>query len=453
MRWTIAILAVLLLSAGCLGSSEPEDPGQAEDGIDEPPRFEAPTNVSTERPGAEPVVDVASGGTIFVQGIGSNDNDESVNNVWRSTDEGDSWTRLDLPRPVHRYSGDAFVAVGPDDTLYVANAFGPDAPPGQGPLNPVVFGPNTLQVYRSEDLGDTWTRLDPPQLPENVHRMWLHPVEDGTLHLLAATTGSPGSTIAGSAPGPQPLYYARSGDRGETWSDPVKVHPNRSLGSDLAIGPDGRLYTAILLSDPLRWTLASSEDGSNWTLREAFELQGKLRSVWHSLDIDESGHLYLAWGATRNETAHAFLATSADQGRTWSSPTQIGDPNGTQMLPWMTVRAPGVIEALYYATTDEVNPIQEEAAWYAEQATVRNATTPDPEIHRTRLTSWTVHEGTICTLGSTCFQFDSDRRLLDYTWITGGPQGRMHAAFASTQWDSDDSAFPVHGLSLPRGST
>lgn len=460
MRMIPWLMVVAALLAGCLGALD-QDSDAAPEGPEtgaQAPSVAALANVSSEKPGAEPVVDVASDGTIYVQGLGFHPDEGPAgavrtsffrSSVFRSTDGGASWEDVSPPDTGRWDTGDGFVAVGPDDTVYAANAYGRSAfqeVAGQ----PVSASPSkTFQLSRSGDGGDTWERLTPPQPPNRIHRMWIVPSEDGTLHVTLASLGA--------SPDTRPLWYLRSDDGGETWTQPVLVHPQRSFGSDLVLGPDGTLSIAIWTpAETPAWTLMRSSDrGASWEAvpAEGLTNEGAFASSWQSLTVDPDRTLYLAWVEEREGRTQLIYAVSSDGGEHWSTPVPIAPSKSDQMLGWIEARGAGELVAVWYAAGDAAPG--ESTPWHGAFARIAGADTDDPSIQRLELARWPVHQGPICQAGTCAGQGGENttgRELLDFTWVTVGPSGRAHAALASTQWDRP-GAFPVHAsIELPARS-
>lgn len=442
-----ALLAVLVLAApalaGCLGGSSPTPKaGEGTDarldgteatGYPELPTFSDPVVLTREAPGSEPVVDAASDGTLFYQGIGFGYVEEVVrltNKVWRSTDGGSSWTDVTPPVTGKEATLDAFLHVGPDDTVYVANAAG-----------------GTLSLWRSDDLGETWIPLPVPQPPTPIHRMWIQTEADGTLHVAAAglvynepTTG---------------LYYMRSEDAGVTWTPPENVDPEYTLGSPLVV-QDGSLYfVSLRRGTDGEWKLVRSPDGGDtWEDRPMWSVETQLESSWQSLVADENGTLYFTWAEMRNDTGRVLYRASNDRGETWSDEHQIaGLRDGSQTMPWASSHEAGILDLVWYAAEETGAPAETSTGWYAHMARVDGADGTTPRMNITRLTPDPVHEGPLCNDGPGCSE---GRELADYPWIDHGADGAVHTAFASTVERPDPPSidYPVvdHGVPLYVGA-
>lgn len=443
MRRLSALLALVALLSGCLqGSPSPEGP--ADRAVEDLLRFLPPVGVSKEWPGSEPVIAVASDGTVYVEGVGGMPNGRgNVNKVWRSDDGGATWTDVTPPGPGQERSNDGFVAVGNGDRVYAANVFS-----------------LSFQVYRSDDKGATWTPLNVPRLPALMHRHWITPVGDRTVHVTvealppAYAPRLVGLPVDGPATPNEGMWYFRSDDLGETWTQPVQIDPKVNFAGqgNMAVSADGqKLYVPRYEEDvPVseqtyekgHWYLLASEDGGEtWERREMFDLTSELASALPSTAIDEDGTLYVAWSQERDGVSRTHLAVSKDGGRTWTAPLQLPLPAGTHAMPWIDVKAPGTLGLMWYAADEEGRASKLDAPWHVDYALVTDAATDAPQVQRVRVTPEPIHQGNVCAKGPACVS-PEDRRLLDYPWIDFGPDGAAHLVFASTEWDRP-SAFAV----------
>lgn len=454
-RLWIPVAIVFLLAAGCIGAEERtateptegmedqtaagptgNDPAGG-DLADPPPRFADPVNVTTEKPGAEPMLDVASDGTIYLTGTGPGNTAEAGRStvtaptqpVFRSRDDGETWTEITPAVPTAGHTGlDNALAVGGDGTVYYANAAG-----------------TTLQVYRSTDRGESWLPALTAPFPNPMHRTWFASEGNTTIHLAVESLSDFRN------------WHHASTDSGVTWGPPTPMHSDPGFGSDLAIDPnDGTLYiarTSLVDSnteDDPGWDLWSSTDGgTTWTEHEMFPKRAEVTASWQSLEVGPNGTIYMVWAQAHEGTSLVHYAFSTDGGDSWSEPKPLVEVDGSQTLPWMDVRGPGELGVLWYAADEPGLPGELDADWHVDYAIVEEADTADPSAHRVRVTDRPIHQGAICTDGPWC---DSGRDLLDFTWIEFGPDDRAHLAYASTMWDKP-SAFPVYAGELEPWST
>lgn len=452
-----ALIALLLLGpalVGCLGDQVADPPDAEEPGAQAPEQpgvLERFANVSSDRAASEPVVDVGPNGTLYLQGKGYAPEETAQGfvraslfgqAVWRSTDRGQTWTNVSPPRTGNWSSGDGFVSVDDGGTVYVANAYGRFL---QAPTGSYATATRTFELFRSEDKGDSWEKLAPPQVGDQIHRMWIQHGDGGTLHLtLAAKDRIPQGTSGAEA---QPLWYLRSDDAGDTWQPPVLLDETRSIGTDLALAPDGTLAIAVWTpANEQDWTLLRSTDGgSTWESSPAGPdgTDEGFASSWQALEAGPDGELHLAWAQKIDGRVQARYISSTDGGETWTEPRPLLDIEGEQLLPWIVQRGPGVLGVGWYGTSGD--PANGSSRWRAHVAVVTNATgTPTVEQHA--ISPRLVHEGQLCVSG-TCAgeaaEGNGTNPLQDFSWITEGPQGGLHAAFASSQWDGI-GAFPVY---------
>lgn len=420
----LLILAVLL--AGCASLPEPGA---------QPLRFLEPVAVSTEAPGAEPVIAVAPDGTAYVEGIGRMGNG-NVNKVWRSDDAGRSWTDVTPPAFGQERSNDGFVAVADDGTVYAANVFS-----------------LTFQVFRSDDKGQTWTRLNVPPIPALMHRHWIWPVND-TLHVtIEALPPSFLPYLAGAPPVPSGasdsqsgMWYTRSRDRGATWSEPVQIDPivNFAGQSNMVVSADGqRLFVGRYQEDAAppeytyddgHWYLLASEDaGATWERREMFDLTSEMSTAVPGLSLAPDGALWFAWTQEFAGSSTLHLARSSDRGVTWDAPTTPVGANGTHAMAWSGVGPDGRVALMWFQADVAGTASKVDADWHVWYAELGRESV--------RVTPTRAHEGNICAKGPACGPGE-DRSLLDYPWMDFGPEGEAWLVYPSTEWDRP-SAYAV----------
>ena len=161
----------------------------------------------------------------------------------------------------------------------------------------------------------------------------------GTLHLIYFT----GDPAHGD------VFYVRSADGGETFSNPLRVNSEAGgalvvgavRGPQMAVGRNGRVHVAWNGSGRAKEKSPVAGAPMLYTRRndagDAFEPQRNLMTRSGHLDgggsiaADDGGHVYVAWHgvADKNETESArrvWLARSDDEGKTFSRESSADVP-------------------------------------------------------------------------------------------------------------------------------
>lgn len=443
MHGRLLALALALLLSGCV--STPAGPQDASQTVNATMRFHPAVAVSKDAPGAEPVIAALPDGTLFVQGVGS-DGTQNVNKVFRSTDQGKTWTDVTPPGPGTDRSNDGFVAVGNGGSVYASNVFS-----------------LTLQMFRSDDKGATWIPLDVPHLPAIMHRHWTLPTGASTVHLsMEALPPWYLPYVAGQKP-PQGIpatpnegmWYMRSDDKGQTWTTPVQIDPNVNFAGqgNMVASADGKFLAVLRYEEKQsprdaptyekgHWYLVLSEDGgSTWQRRDAFDLTSELAAALPSTALDAQGNLYAAWSQETNGASRLHLAVSRDHGKTWTTGTLETGLAGAQAMPWLAAKGNGTLGLMWYQASLPGRASKINATWDGVYADLTVPATGAPQVGTPVVVAPALHKGNVCAKGPACGAGE-DRRLLDYPWIVFGPKGEADLVFASTAWEHP-SAFSV----------
>jgi hypothetical protein len=122
------------------------------------------------------------------------------------------------------------------------------------------------------------------------------------------------------------LFALRSTDNGTTWSGPVMIAAEQSVGT----------------SDPL----------TGAGIRDSTDLP--------SVSVSPGGTVYVVWqdsSFSGGEHDGIAMSSSADGGQTWSAPVEVnGDPSAAAFTPNIHVRADGVIGITYYDLRNDTVP-------------------------------------------------------------------------------------------------
>ena len=432
MRAPLLLAATVALVAGCtvgelLGAPE----GLA---------FEAPFAVSTTAPGAEPVIAVGADGVVYVEGIG-NDGDGNVNKVWRCDAARAECTDITPTGPGTERSNDGYVAVSDDGTVYAANVFSLTfqvyRSEDQGrtwthltlpPLPPLMHRHWILPVG---DVVHVAIEALPPSFVPYLGGAPPLPTEQAT------------DTQAG-------MWYTRSEDGGDTWAEPVQIDPlvNFAGQSNMVASADGEgLYVGRYQEetsppqysyDDGHWYLLVSEDGGDtWERREMFDLTSEMSTAVPGLALGRDGTLWYAWTQETEGRSQLFVASSPDGGATWSAPSRPVRSNGTMAMAWAAAAPDGRVGIMWYEAPANETASQVDAEWSVWYAEIRDGLVDGPVL----VTPQPVHSGNICAKGPAC-QEGEDRTLLDYPWMDFSSEGKAHLVFPSTKWERP-SAFAM----------
>ncbi len=173
------------------------------------------------------------------------------------------------------------------------------------------------------------------------------------------------------------IVFSKSEDRGETWSNPMRISTfggdcldddNTVEGAVPAVGINGEIF--VVWSGPKGLMMQKSIDkGATWLAEERFigshfggwslSIPGLNRANGLPVLVSDCskgpnrGNLYLNWCDQRNgsNNTDAWLKVSQDNGQTWSDARKINQDKGEahQFFTWMTIdQSTGYLYFVYY---------------------------------------------------------------------------------------------------------
>ena len=258
--------------------------------------------------------------------------------LWRSSDAGEHWSRVDVGTPAAGAIGnsDVDLARGPEGTLYFAT-MGFNRSTGKGTHISVGVSDDNSKRWR-------WTLLTDRELAD---RPWVAAAPDGRAHIVWNNdTG---------------VHHAFSADAGKSWQQSDSV---LAIGgsSHMAVGPRGEIAvraTPIYASGnafnaDTDLIVVSTDSGSTWIQHKApgnrewkpYGTGGLPRWV-EPVAWDPNGDLYSLWSEGRS----IHLGRSSDRGVSWESWTIAIDTDSV-FFPYLTSTGPGELAATWFAAAD-----------------------------------------------------------------------------------------------------
>lgn len=400
-------------------------------------RNDAPAFVNKVMPGpsatvsagaAEPGVEIGPSGEVWINGP------NAVANFWGSYDGGKTFT---LRRPdISPTSGDTWLTIGPDGTLYADN---------------LSHAGGTNLVYVSRDKGKTWSEI-PFVANTDSDRQWLtaDPHHPGTVYFEYHELAS-GNNV----------WVWKSTDYGQTWlpishisvQEMLKVgSPDTPLGNTtgpIVFAPDGTMHFVINFNNfaesattlPTEqdfnldkiYVLTSTDGGVNWAFSLARDSMhaGRVHHGFSWVSPDSKGNLYLVWSERPSSatTTDVFLATSRDKGVTWSAPVRVSRNGASNIFPAIGAEGdPGRVSLAWLESASK--DFNDKASkWKVKFAHTDNAFDSKPSFQYLQASPDVVHESDVCQAGTLCLATGGNRSMLDYIYMDIDKQGYAHVAY------------------------
>lgn len=271
------------------------------------------------------------------------------------------------------------------------------------------------------------------------------------------TTGPPPEGVATTGY-PNLVYYVYNSFRGDgtfvlvsrdgglTWPVEQNAPPASCRGGiagPVAVGPGGAAYLPKYTCDGLGVSV-SRDGGESWTA--AAELTDHGAPPWGidpMADVDEAGNVHAVWQA---DTGELYLASSRDQGDTWTTPLRVSAPGvNSTVFPDVAAGADGRLAVSYLGTTaddadwpdHDPSYAPDDVVWHLWVGYVEDAFAADPVVvsHRATPDDDPVQIGCIWHHGGT----EACRNLRDFNDMVHH-EGRLFIVYADGCAACDDAA-------------
>ncbi len=401
--------------------------------------FSVPSYIDRNRPGGEPVSQVAQDGSIIVSAHGGTTHlykDPSAgpgipeyaaaytNQVlnWRSADGGKTW----------KFTGFSGQEAGPH-TVTSTGFSDPDLTmDAAGRIYNTEIDLANDSVFSSPDDGQSWPRGTP--VAGTGDRPWLTAADPDVLYLYINST---------------PLHYLqKSTDGGLTFSVVTTSFPAEGK---LIVDPKNPHHGLIGPYD--KGVTISSDDGATWKTYKG-HLGISQQFFGDAIAVDKAGWIYAAaaggYGGSSDTTPNGAVTFNYFNRTTkqWQhTPVSIPIPSGDALWPWAVAGANGRAAVVWYQ-----NYAGHPNEFYIYAAYTRNAhgslvKCSDGQKHlvppRFRVVNASgrpIHVGYICLQGTTCNAEPNvqagDRRLGDYFTVNYDHQGDLFIVSGDTRLPS-----------------
>lgn len=154
--------------------------------------------------------------------------------------------------------------------------------------------------------------------------------------------------------------------------------------------------------------------------------------LFPTVAVDRSGRIYVVWADST--TAQIQLASSPDQGKTWSAVQTVNAaPAATTVMPWVVAGDRGRVDVAFYGTHNGAPPTTNYGPWYGYLAQTLDGDTAHPHFTQVAFTDRPNHLDPVCLSGLGCTTNTGpggDRELGDFFRIIIDREGRALISFA-----------------------
>ena len=294
-------------------------------------------------------------------------------------------------------------------------------------------------LYSSGDGGKTWD-TGTPQCHDG-DRPWLAAGPPKTVWLgNQPETGGGGHTVWESTDGGASCGSTGikdSGAYGKLLYDDILGSPDYGAlvepVPDIGASNSGNIGVSVLPNAVAAFQNPTAPT-SKFTQHVATHTDGE-QTNFPVIAFDAVGNLYLSWAdAPSNGQTTVWLTESKDGGVTWSAPLAVAHPGTTVLWPWIVAGSDGNVGVTWYQYDQAASNLEKATGnmtvWAADVIGMGGPTAP--AIYSVDAAGRPIHQGAICTSGTTCEASGIDRRLGDYFTNYLDPNGCQIIATGDT---------------------
>ena len=412
-----------------------------------PLTFSEPSYVDQERAGGEPMVMAHPDGTLlysahagtthfFTPEGGDEDTAAFFQNyhgqtyVWRSTDDGESWTFVERDPPDNMpMSGfsDPDFAIDADDNVFISE-----------------INLANVAMSKTSDSGQTFT-LQNFFAMTMTDRQWSEADRADEVYLVGNAFA--GGTVPSQPAGNVGHFLYKSKDGGKTFSPGVADEQEGSGLGDLKVDRrNGTLYEAHYDGEVLSIAAFRNARDDDLTPDVHTIATGVgMLSHWPAIDVDREGNVYIVWDESgrgdAKRAAGVYFSYSKDAGRTWAPAVRVDPTTNTDIWPWLAVGDPGRVAITWFeaevALPNHDAQTKGEHGWNVKVAQTLSglgcAESPAPAFSVSSATPEPFHHGTVCMGGTLCQAQLIDRRLGDYFTVAIDTKGMAMLSYSDTR--------------------